>query len=139
MNYSINPNNYPVKSYLRATNSTTHEYFTIAPVPHDEKCTQVGKHLEDGLLECSVFINQLIRKYGTPPEDCSFFIMENIRECAIYYEAAISYKMDKDKAIKYAQAVEFGCDTWDNISLEQLRTAGHHLHQQYNQYLSKCA
>lgn len=139
MNSLINFSKHPVKSYQQAADITTHDYLTIAPVPHDEKCTQVGECPEDGLFECSVFIDQLIRKYGPPPEGYSFFIMKNTHYLGIYYEAAISYKMDKDKAIKYAEAVEFGCDKWDNISLGQLRTARHHLHQQYNQYFSKCA
>lgn len=141
--------NYPVIKWRRAASSLSHEFFTLAATPHEEQCTPCGyDHLHDGEYECAVLIDQLRYIHGEPPEGAEFFICENDHEFGIYHEAAIKYLIadeSKDydemsesekcqyeiacKALEYAQKVEMGIpDKWDEISLQHLRKAEHHLY-----------
>lgn len=112
MKLSINPSSklsIIISEEQAAANIDTHDYLPIAATA----CVRAE--------ECSVFINQLIRKYGTPPEGSSFFILENARAFNTPYSVAIFYQMDKIKAVNYANAARFGCDTWENTSCKQLQ------------------
>lgn len=140
---------YPVLPWRRAANSRRYEFFSLAPTPHDEKCTPCGyDHVDDGEYECAVLIDQLRRIHGEPPEGTEFFICENDHETGIYHEAAIKYLIADDsreyeemsesqkceyemacKALEYAQKMEMEIpDKWDDIALQQLRDAEHHLY-----------
>jgi len=140
---------HPVISWRQAANSRTKEFLNIAPTPHDEKCTPAGyDHVTDGEYECAVLIDQMIRIHGEPPEYAEFFICENDHESGMYHEAAIRYTMPDDDidyeemqewqqqeydkataAEEYAMKMESGIpDKWDEISLKQLKDAGHYLY-----------
>lgn len=118
---------YSIKSYAQVSRSTQYDYLEISCTPANEPCTQVGTDsTSENKLECNVYIDQLIRKYGEPPAGCSYFIMKNDHEKGIYYEAAILFH-DNEAAVEYAFKVEEGCDNWDDISKEQLKGANYSL------------
>lgn len=118
-------------SYLRQGT----ESLIIGSTPNEEVCTQAGHHIDDQITECNVYINQLIRMHGTPPEGGEFFIIRNTgHEAGEYYEAAIMYmetteeqlESDEDSPSElYALDVEMGCDTWDAQAIAELDASDH--------------
>ena len=129
------------------------EFIFIGCTPNDEICTMAGyeaQALKNGQIECKALINQLRRIYGTEPEGCQFFILENHHEFGIYHEAAIYFNItdennrqflidngcdiqdiepEENKSEIYAYECEQLPDKWDNEALNELRNEGHSQHQ----------
>jgi hypothetical protein len=80
---------------------------------------------EMSLLECRIYIEQLQRIYGAPPEQASFFVLLNFYENSVYYEAAIQFNRVDKNALQYALTVETGALFWDQVSKQQLKSADH--------------
>lgn len=131
---------YSVISFDRAASRRSQDFFTLAPTPHDEKCTQAGEAPEQQIQECTALINQLIRQHGPAPEGAEFFIVKNTgHDFGTYYEAGIFYtepndmlEEDEEEApcLLYAQNIENGIpDNWDDAAKEELREAGHPAYQ----------
>lgn len=108
------------------------EFLNIGPTPYNEECTQVGEDTRDNILECLVYIKQLVRYYGDPPSGCEFFVIRNEHDAGIYYDVNIFYCISNEEegneGQDYALNVEFGIDNWDEISLKELRDSNHPLH-----------
>ena len=116
------------------------DYITMGPTPHEETCTPCGyDRLEDGIIECTAYINQLIRAYGPVPPGGSWVIMENDHETGIYYEATLVYEQViyaaeegaedfEPLSYTYMQKIEAGLDHWDPEAIAELREGEHHLH-----------
>jgi hypothetical protein len=73
------------------------EFINIGPVPNEEPCTQAGQNSSDSIFECAVYIRQLIRTYGDPPQGCEFFIMRNHHDFGTYYDVNLFFKVPIDK------------------------------------------
>jgi len=130
-------NNYRILSFAQAqaeAKSDT-ECFNIGPTPYNEDCTPAGINHSDSIFECAVYVRQLIRTYGDPPQGCEFFIMRNEHDYGTYYDANIFFKMTKEddgiitaQSEKYAFKVENGLAYWDDQSKQELINGEHHLH-----------
>lgn len=120
---------YSIRTFQQACNRRDDEFLSLAPTPYNEDCLQAGSKRSWCILECSTYIEQLIRKYGECPDNCEFFIMENYHEAGIYYEAAIFYKNENEVAQNYALQLERGDSLWDNVSLEKLSMSSHPYYQ----------
>lgn len=126
---------YPVITFTRAANSCNEnrEFLSLASSPCDEQCMQAGSSYDLQILECTTYINQLIRFYGPVPEGNTFFIIENFHEFGTYYEAGIFYvpTLDEDETESisevYAMQCEQGPETWDLISIRELEENKHPL------------
>ena len=112
------------------------DFFSLAPTPSEEPCTQAGHEIESQLMECQAYIKQLIRYNGTPPEGAEFFIIENnTHDFGIYYEAGIWFIPTPPEAEyyspseEYANRCEIGPDRWDHAAKEELRRQGHPFYQ----------
>jgi hypothetical protein len=123
----------PFEQALREANEGK-EFLNIGPTPYNEKCTQPGINYSDSIFECILYIRQLIRTYGPPPEGCEFFIVRN-NDFGIYYDVNIFYGTDLTSAVEnhssaedYVQKVESGLDFWDHESIQELIINEHHLH-----------
>jgi len=114
------------------------EFFSLAPTPHDEECTQAGQDIPDNIKECTALIGQLIRVHGEPPEGAEFILIRNDHEFGTYYEAGIFYMMPPEEdfeseneefespSMEYAQKCESGIpDKWDAEAIKEL-TEGEH-------------
>ena len=148
-------NAYSLLSFSKAVKKTvteSKEFLNIGPTPHDEDCTQAGENTKDSILECMVYIGQLVRTFGEPPKGCEFFVMRNEHEVGSYYDvnifynipfeeeecpglqsSSILYEHNEEEELwrqceEYALKVESGVDTWDDIALQELKRGEHHLH-----------
>jgi len=112
------------------------DFFSLAPTPHDEECTQAGQDIQDNIKECAALIGQLIRVHGEPPEGAEFILIRNDHEFGTYYEAGIFYMEPKEPendwdeqespSMEYAQKCESGIpDKWDAEALAELVEVGH--------------
>ena len=110
---------YPIKSISRFGRSSI-DYFSIGPTPANEPCIQINVDDELSIVECEIYIDQLLRKFGTPPENASFFVLKNIHDAGVYYEAAIQFDENSESAVEYACNVENGDDFWDEWSKASL-------------------
>lgn len=84
------------------------ETLEIGPVPSDEECAQVGSpdYEERALAECQKFRECLMRYFGTPPEGARLVITRNPHDFGTYYEVAVKYDTNNEKACEYAYKVE---------------------------------
>jgi hypothetical protein len=132
----------------RSVSFNNRDFLHIGPTPHDEKCTQAGYNIAEGILECNIYADLLQRVYGPAPESCEYVIIENHHdEAGIYHEVGIIYEvpddsMDYDEmnddqkaryecaaaSEAYAMKVESGCEKWDEEALQALREAEHSLY-----------
>ncbi len=110
---------YPVKS-INSFSRSTWENLSIGATPAYEPCIQVGEDEKLAILECEIYIDQLIRKNGAPPENAGFFVLKNFHDFGTYYEAAIQYDPKHEKATQYAFEVERGDDQWDELARQEL-------------------
>ena len=115
------------------------DFFSLAPSPHDEECTQAGQEIGDNIIECRALVGQLIRIHGEPPEGAEFILIRNDHEFGTYYEAGIFFAMlteeemdeaeadaDETPSMLYAQKCESGIpDKWDAQAIEEIKEAGH--------------
>lgn len=123
-------------SFARAQNELVFgkEFLNIGPTPYQEDCTQAGENTKDSILECLVYIEQLVRFYGDPPLGCEFFVMRNEHDFGSYYDVNIFYNISSEQEESenecedYALKVEDGIDYWDDTSLQELRQKNHHLY-----------
>jgi len=111
------------------------DFFTLAPVPHEEKCTPAGGDRPDHIAECTALVGQLIRIHGEPPEGAEFVLIRNDHEVGEYWEVGIFYqKPDEDAggdeiespSLVYAQKLEVGIpNNWDEQAVNEMKAAGH--------------
>lgn len=133
-------NKYRILSFTQALRETQNEkeFLNIGPTPHNDDCTEAGGNTADSIFECSLYVRQLIRFYGTPPEGCEYFIIRNVHEFGTYYDVNIFYKIANEQANTdqllfqqnedYALKVECGLDCWDDEAKMELTEGEHHLH-----------
>lgn len=130
----------------RITNGT-HDFLSIGPTPHNEKCTPAGQNQDDSIIECQVYASLLQRVHGAAPEGTELVVLQSIHgDGGMYHEVGIIYELDEgiydrygsqppaaeleraNKAMDYAMKLETGCDNWDDTALEELREAGHSMY-----------
>lgn len=124
---------------LSRRSSSRFDFFSLAPTPHDEECTQAGGDLVDQKKECAALINQMIRIHGSPPEGAEFVIIKNTgHDFGTYYEAGICFVPEDEDAedpeespsMEYALKCESGIpDKWDDDAIDELRDSGHSKYQ----------
>lgn len=123
------PNQYRVLTFSEANTEANKELLNIGPVPYDEQWMAPGKEADDGIFECSVYIRQLIRYYGAPPQGCEFFIMKNEESPWRYYDVNMFYFSQNDATasqnISYALKVENGMENWDEEAKLELKQGKH--------------
>lgn len=123
-----------------------YEYIIIGPVPNDEDCLQLDSEKysrEMSVLECNVYIDQLIRTKGIPLKADLFIICNTGHDAGLYYEVAIRYPIqtDDEENVAEEEALEFECglDNWDEIALSLLEEHKHPLHYTKIIHLKKTA
>jgi hypothetical protein len=91
--------------------------------PADEDCAQVGtsNYQERAKKEAEIFIRQLERQFGPPPEGAAFRIKSNPHDFGTYYEVALSFDDDNPRAAGYAFKVdEEQAAEWDAQAIQEL-------------------
>lgn len=101
------------------------DYLTIGPAPADEPCAQVGSenYKSQTKMECFVYIKQLKRVYGEPPEGSYLRIKGFPHDFGTYHEVVVEY--ENEKGMEYAFKCESGCAEWDEESKAELKALGY--------------
>ena len=92
------------------------DYMELGPTPLEESCAQVGadNYFEQARKECRAYIAQLRRVFGAEPEGARLVIRGNSHDFGTYYEVAVKYDCDDEKATRYAFKLEAEQPaTWD--------------------------
>ena len=95
----------------------------LGPVPYDEQCEQVGPNYDPSKArrECQVFIRQLERTFGQPPEGAYFKMTANRHDFGTYYEVGVSYNFHDETQCDYAFRVENNTPAnWDEQARHEL-------------------
>lgn len=106
-------------------------YLSLGSTPCDEPCSQTADadYMEQNRIECSVYIEQLIRSFP-PVEGAYYSRISEPHDFGPYYEVAIKYHDDKEKEEEFAFFVENNQpEKWDNISLARLKELGYNLNR----------
>lgn len=114
---------YPTKTVESFTRSKS-DYMSIGSAPASEPCVQISDDTSLNVAECRIYLEQLVRSFGNPPDGCYFFLLKNYHDFGIYYEAAICFDPEKEAAVEYAFKVENGLDRWDEIAKRQILEKG---------------
>lgn len=104
------------------------EYIEIGSTPAEEECAQVGSpgYAERAKAECRVFVKQLERHFGKPPQGAALRIKANMHDFGMYYEVAVAYDPNVEAAVEYAFKVEGETPgEWDSVAKLELTPASH--------------
>lgn len=106
------------------------DYIIIGCTPSDEECIQAGNDIHFMKIECKIYCDQIIRKYGKSPEDGYFFLLINTtHDAGVYIEVAYCYSLsEKSSSEIYAFQIEAGDEKWDYFSIERLIEEQHPLY-----------
>jgi hypothetical protein len=95
----------------------------IGPTPCEERCEQVGTDGYDptlSKLECRVFIKQIQRICGDPPDGARLVVTNDVHEAGTYHEVGVRHDNTRE-AIEYAYKCEGQCiEHWDLEALIEL-------------------
>lgn len=95
----------------------------VGPTPCQEHCEQVGTDGYDPVLaklECRVFIKQIQRICGDPPQGARFVVTNEPHDFGSYHEVGVKYD-ESEVAIDYAYKCESECiEHWDLEALTEL-------------------
>lgn len=97
---------------------------SLASAPASEPCVQISEDTSLNIAESKIYIEQLLRRLGNPPDGCYFFLLKNEHDFGIYYEAAICFDPENEQALNYALRAETGDDRWDEISRQEIIDKG---------------
>lgn len=94
----------------------------LQTTPSDEPCAQVGSedYMTNARLEARVYVDQLIRTFGTNPAGTFFKMVRCPHDFGTYLDIRF-YCDDEDQShIKYMVDIETGCRKWDEQALKEL-------------------
>lgn len=95
----------------------------IGEVPNDEDCIGIGEpgySANHSKQEATIYMRQLIRKFGDPPFGAQYKVVVQRHDAGTYYIVECHYNDFLPAAEEYAFSVELGCDRWDAIAKEEL-------------------
>lgn len=99
------------------------EHYDLGPVPADETPEQLGKgyNSRKARFEVQVFIRQLIRTFGEPPEGCRLRVGSNLHDFGTYYEARIIYDSQNQSHCEYVNKLDSEYpEEWDSEANKEL-------------------
>jgi hypothetical protein len=100
--------------------------WVICAGAYDEPLVQVGDpdFARKNLIECQVFIKQLVREFGEPPTNAGLTINSERHEFGRFKIVAVWFDPDDPEAKAYGDLVEDGVARWDTLSLQELADLG---------------
>ncbi len=98
------------------------ETYVIGSGAFEEELALVGDKDFDArnLSECRTYIEQIARHFGVPPGRAYLFIETEWCDFGRFSSVAIRFDPDDPDELAYANAVEDGCPSWDEVSLDEL-------------------
>lgn len=99
------------------------DWMNIGPTPSGESCAQLGSENYGTIaqMECRIFINQLLRVFGTPPKNAFFKITHNPHDFGTYLEVAIDFDTEDQEESDFAYKVEAHTpEYWDDEAKQEL-------------------
>ncbi|WP_188930067.1 hypothetical protein [Puia dinghuensis] len=114
---------YPTRT-VESFNLSKNDYMSLGPTPASEPCVQIGEDISLSIAECKIYMDQLLRRLGNPPDGCNFFLLKNYHDFGTYYEAAVCYDPENEQALDYALKAEAGDDRWDELARQQIIEKG---------------
>lgn len=105
------------------------DYIEIGTTPCRENCAQVGatsyNYTSAARLECSVFRDMIVEKFGEPPIGTNITIKHNSHEFGSYYSIAI-YFDEGTEGEDYAFKVEGNTpERWEKKHIDRLLKNGY--------------
>jgi hypothetical protein len=85
-------------------------------------CTDLAKILdwnfsERNYIECSVYIDQLCRAFGSPPYWCDFVIQPVEKSGGTVHNVILWYEPEDQEHVRYARVIQQGAlEGWDEIA-----------------------
>jgi hypothetical protein len=109
----------PIRT-VESFNHSKNDYLSFGSAPASEPCVQISEDASLNIAECKIYMEQLVRRLGNPPDGCHFFLLKNYHDFGIYYEAAVSFDPENEQTLDYALKAEAGDDRWDEIARQQI-------------------
>jgi hypothetical protein len=102
------------------------DHISLGATPGDETCAQVGSpdYAARARAEGRAYVNQLVRKFGPPPEGASLRQKGFPHDYGTYYEVVVSFDDALPEAVAYAFKVEGDLPGhWDRAAKDELLQA----------------
>jgi hypothetical protein len=93
------------------------DYLIIGPAPLDETCVQIDDpdYYKKSIEEEKRFIKQLIRQFGSPPQEAELTIKPFVHEFGTYHEVVCWFDDQSKEAVAYCFDLEANTpETWEN-------------------------
>lgn len=103
-------------------------YRSMGNHPYRVNASLTGTDSPFGIAEVSIYIDQLIRKYGPAPEGLSFIVLRVDGQFGTEVKAAIQFADCSNKMDRYITKLEKGLKKWDQRALKKLRRIKHPLY-----------
>ena len=103
------------------------DYITIGSFPNGVSCTSLGDDYYKGSrAECRVFINQITRVMGHPPNNANLGIRTFAHDFGNCVEVVCFYDTNDEVETKYAFDVKpsEALKYWDDIAINELKESG---------------
>lgn len=103
------------------------DYHSLGSTPYGVECAQVGasNYAEYSKVESKVYIAQLLREFGEPPEGVRIHAKHFPHDFGSYVEVVVSFNPDCERSALWAMNVENNTpEHWDDISHNTLVRRG---------------
>lgn len=126
-----------IEPQLKVEAIDSKDYKKVGATPNFEKRSTMDGKFGDRIFECNVYISQLQRLFGEPPEGSEFVILQQINETEILYDVCLIYTTHPNEIIteelikkneEYASQIAQGLECWDDYSKTELIDGEHHLY-----------
>lgn len=108
------------------------KFFRLDSKPNRVEVSLTGKRGAFGSNEVRVYIEQLVRVYGDPPDKTEFFVLQIDNQWGTMYQAAFKIPdgiKNNSPIWRYLSKLEKGDKYWDDVSLKKLKQMKHPLYE----------
>lgn len=98
-------------------------------VPSEEECAQLGSlnYEKKSALEGETLIQQLISRFGKPPEDSYYDLQSHEHDYGVYKTVVFIFDNRNPKELKYANKIEDRIpSSWTSVSKKNLKANGYY-------------
>ncbi|GEP94486.1 hypothetical protein [Chitinophaga cymbidii] len=105
--------------------SKERKYFPLPAKPYGIMTSYTNQFSKLGLQEARIYLEQLIRKYGTLPPSVELIIVKRELTFVTDIQTGMLFPEDKDIIYKYLDKLERGMKNWDEQSILELKKIKH--------------
>lgn len=101
------------------------KYFPLPAKPYGIMVSYTNNYSKWGLQEARIYLEQLIRKYGSPPPTVTLIIVKRELQFVTDIQTAMLFPQENKVILQYLDKLERGMKNWDQQSILELKKIKH--------------